>query len=129
MRKIILSLAVFIAFSSFAQDTITKSDLISAAKLFDLSFTQKEIDTMYDGVKENLGNYKLMHKLSLNNNVPLSLWQNPVLPGMRFAEKQEPINWNIPNNISVPKDKNELAYYSVLQLAALIKNKRIVTYI
>ena len=125
MRKIILSLAVFIAFSSFAQDTITKSDLISAAKLFDLSFTQKEIDTMYDGVKENLGNYKLMHKLSLNNNVPLSLWQNPVLPGMRFAEKQEPINWNIPNNISVPKDKNELAYYSVLQLAALIKNKRI----
>ena len=125
MRKAILSLAVFITFSLFAQDSITKSDLISAAKLFDLSFTQKEIDTMYDGVKENLGNYKLMHKLSLNNNVPLSLWQNPVLPGMKFTEKQEPINWNIPNNISLPKDKNELAYYSVLQLASLIKNKKI----
>ena len=125
MRKAILSLAVFITFSLFAQDSITKSDLISAAKLFDLSFTQKEIDTMYDGVKENLGNYKLMHKLSLNINVPLSLWQNPVLPGMKFAEKQEPINWNIPNNVSLPKDKNELAYYSVLQLASLIKNKKI----
>jgi len=125
MRKAILSLVVFITLTSFAQDSITKSDLISAAKLFDLSFTQKEIDTMYDGVKENLGNYQLMHKLTLNNNVPLSLWQNPVLPGMKFAEKQEPINWNIPNNVSVPKDKNELAYYSVLQLAALIKNKKI----
>src|ERR1035437_10310752 len=101
MRKILLSFFVLIALSSFAQDSITKSDLSAAAKLFDLSFTQKEIDTMYDGVKENLGNYKLMHKLSLNNNVPLSLWQNPVLPGMKFAEKQEPINWNIPNNVSL----------------------------
>ncbi len=125
MRKALLSLVVFITFSSFAQDSITKTDLMSAAKLFDLSFTQKEIDSMYDGVKENVGNYQRMHKLSLNNNVPLSLWQSPVLPGMKFAEKQEPINWNIPNNVSLPKDKNELAYYSVLQLAALIKNKKI----
>ncbi|OIR04981.1 glutamyl-tRNA(Gln) amidotransferase subunit A [mine drainage metagenome] len=125
MRKILLPLFVFVALSSFAQDTISKTDLISASKLFDLSFTQKEIDTMYDAVKDNTENYKLMHKLSLNNNVPLSLWQNPVLPGMKFPEKQEPVNWNIPNNISLPKDKNELAYYSVLQLASLIKNKKI----
>ena len=125
MRKALLSLVVFITLSSFAQDSITKTDLMSAAKLFDLSFTQKEIDSMYDGVKENVGNYQRMHKLSLNNSVPLSLWQSPVLPGMKFAEKQEPNNWNIPNNVSVPKDKNELAYYSVLQLAALIKNKKI----
>ncbi|HEX3024340.1 MAG TPA: amidase [Chitinophagaceae bacterium] len=125
MRKILLPLFAFIASSSLAQDTISKTDLISASKLFDLSFTQKEIDTMYDAVKDNVENYKLMHKLSLNNNVPLSLWQNPVLPGMKFSEKQEPVNWNIPNNISLPKDKNELAYYSVLQLASLIKNKKI----
>ena len=125
MRKALLSLVVFITIASFAQDSITKTDLMSAAKLFDLSFTQKEIDSMYDGVKENVGNYQRMHKLSLNNNVPLSLWQSPVLPGMKFAEKQEPVNWNIPNNVSVPKDKNELAYYSVLQLASLIKNRKI----
>lgn len=125
MRKILLPLFAFIALSSFAQDTISKTDLISASKLFDLSFTQKEIDTMYDAVKDNVDNYKLMHKLSLNNSVPLSLWQNPVLPGMKFSEKQETINWNIPNNILLPKDKNELAYYSVLQLASLIKNKKI----
>ena len=125
MRKALLSLVVFITIASFAQDSITKTDLMSAAKLFDLSFTQKEIDSMYDGVKENVGNYQRMHKLSLNNNVPLSLWQSPVLPGMKFAEKQESVNWNIPNNVSVPKDKNELAYFSVLQLASLIKNRKI----
>ena len=125
MRKLILPFFFIIATNATAQDTINKSDLISASKLFDLSFTQKEIDTMYDGVKENAENYKLMHKLSLDNSVPLSLWQSPVLPGMKFAEKQESINWIIPNNINLPKNKNELAYYSVLQLASLIKNKKI----
>lgn len=80
---------------------------------------------MYQGVRENNEGYKLMHKLSLNNNVPLSLWQSPVLPGMKFNEKQDPIHWNIPANVQLPKNKNELAFYSVLQLASLIKNKKI----
>lgn len=125
MKKILLPLILLFSVSAFTQDTLTKSDLLSAARIFDLSFTQKEIDTMYEGVKENNEDYKLMHKLSLNNNVPLSLWQSPLLPGMKFNEKQDPINWNIPTNVSLPKDKNELAFYSVLQLASLIKNKKI----
>lgn len=109
----------------FAQDTLTTKDILSAAKLLDLTFTQKEVDTMYDGVKENLMGYKLMHKQSLNNNIPMSMWQSPVLPGMKFNERQDPINWNIPKNISVPANKNDLAFYNILQLASLIKNKKI----
>lgn len=109
----------------FAQDTLTTKDILSAAKLLDLTFTQKEVDTMYDGVKENLMGYKLMHKQSLNNNIPMSMWQSPVLPGMKFNERQDPINWNIPKNVSVPANKNDLAFYNILQLASLIKNKKI----
>jgi Asp-tRNA(Asn)/Glu-tRNA(Gln) amidotransferase A subunit family amidase len=125
MKKILSPLILLFSVSAFTQDTLTKSDLLSAARIFDITFTQKEIDTMYEGVKENNEDYKLMHKLSLNNNVPLSLWQSPVLPGMKFNEKQDPVNWNIPANVPLPKDKNELAFYSVLQLASLIKNKKI----
>jgi Asp-tRNA(Asn)/Glu-tRNA(Gln) amidotransferase A subunit family amidase len=125
MRKAFFFLAVLCGLSSFAQDTITTKDIQSAAKLFDLSFTQKEIDTMYDGVKENMLGYRNMHKQTLNNNVPMSLWQSPVLPGMVFNGKQEPVKWNISNKVSLPADKNELAYYSILQLASLVKNKKI----
>lgn len=125
MRKIILFFAAFCATAAFAQDTITTKDIQSAAKLLDLGFTQKEVDTMYSGVKENLGVYQLMHKQSLNNKVPMSLWQSPVLPGMKFTEKQEKINWNIPENISLPQNRNELAFYNILQLASLIKSKKI----
>ena len=112
-------------FLSVAQDTITKADIHVAQKFVDVEFTQVEIDSMYDAVRGNINDIKKMHKLSLNNNVPMSLWQNPILPGMQFSTKQEPINWNIPAGIALPKNENELAFYSILQLASLVKNKKI----
>lgn len=125
MRKLIVVLLLACGLKVMAQDTLSKQDIHSAARLLDLQFTQKEIDTMYEGVKENLLLYQMMHKQSLNNNVPMSLWQSPVLPGMKFNEKQDPINWNIPSNVSVPANQNDLAFYSIPQLASLIKNKKI----
>ena len=126
MRKsLLLLLAVCAGIAAVAQDSISKQDITSAARLMDLSFTQKETDTMYDGVKDNYENYILMHKLTLNNNVPMSLWQSPVLPGMKLPSQQQPVHWNIPANVQVPANKNDLAFYSLLQLASLIKNKKI----
>jgi hypothetical protein len=125
MKKMMIVFAVLTGFSVTAQDSIRVTDLKSAAKLIDLNYTQKELDTMYAGVMENFENYRLMHKEHLDNSVPMSLWQNPVLPGMQFNLKQQPIDWNIPSNINLPKNKNDLAYYSVLELASLIKNKKI----
>lgn len=125
MKKIMIAFAVFTYLSSAAQDSIRVTDFKSAAKIMDLSYTQNELDTMYAGVMENFENYRLMHKEHLDNSVPMSLWQNPVLPGMHFNTKQQPIDWNIPTNINLPKNKNDLAFYSVLELASLIKNKKI----
>jgi Asp-tRNA(Asn)/Glu-tRNA(Gln) amidotransferase A subunit family amidase len=55
----------------------------------------------------------------------MTLWQSPVLPGMQFNSKQLPVQWNIPANVALPKNKADLAFYSILQLASLIKNKKI----
>ncbi len=125
MRLFLLA-TLFICISANAQDTtLNKSDLVGTAKVFDLSFTQKEIDTLYSDVVDNLGDFKAMHKLSLNNSVPLSLWQTPVLPGMKLNKKQNVIKWNTPTKVSLPKNKNDLAFYSIDQLAALIQSKQI----
>ncbi len=125
MKKVAIVLAMIFSIAVSAQDTLSKKDIPAAARLLDLSFTQKEMDTMYEGVKENLEGYRMMHKQTLNNNVPMSLWQSPVLPGMHFNEKQEKINWNISSNLQMPQNINELAFYNILQLASLIKNKKI----
>ncbi len=125
MQKTLFFLALFLCLKSAGQDSMRVADLNSAAKIMDLQFSQKELDTMYAGVMENFENYRLMHKQHLDNSVPMSLWQNPVLPGMTFETKQRPIAWNISKNISLPQNKESLAFYSLCELSALIKSKKI----
>ena len=126
MRNILTCLLLSLSVFTFAQDaSIQKKDLESSIKLYDLSFSTQEIDTLYSDVIDNLVNYKALHSFSLPNSVPLSLWQSPVLPGMHFNEKQNPISWKLDNTISLPTNKNDLAFYSIEQLASLIKNKKI----
>ncbi len=118
----LLSIGLFVS----AQDsTIQKTDLISSAKLYDISFTTKEIDTLYSDVIDNLANYKAMHRLPLANSVPLSMWQTPVLPGMHFNTVQKTIAWKLDNTVQLPTNKNDLAFYTLEQLASLIKYKKI----
>lgn len=126
MKNLIVLLFAFSSVSLFGQDSsIQKTDLISTSKVFDLSFSQKEIDTLFSDVQDNLNNYKAMHRIPLNNNIPLSLWQSPVLPGMKFNRVQRLVQWNLNQKVSLPANKNELAFYSIEQLAYLIKNKKI----
>jgi Asp-tRNA(Asn)/Glu-tRNA(Gln) amidotransferase A subunit family amidase len=66
-----------------------------------------------------------MHRLPLANSVPLSMWQTPVVPGMHFNTVQKPIPWKLDNTVQLPTNKNDLAFYTLEQLASLIKNKKI----
>lgn len=126
MKKMLLGFLLLASSTIMAQDRpITKADLLSSAKILDLQFTEPEIDSLYNDVLDNVANYKAMHKLSLNNSTPLSLWHSAILPSMKFNKVQKPILWDAVVNVKLPADKNELAFYSVEQLAYLIKNKKI----
>ncbi len=126
MKKMLLGFLLLASSTIMAQDRpISKADLLSSAKLLDLQFTEPEIDSLYNDVLDNVANYKAMHTLSLNNSTPLSLWHSAILPGMKFNKVQKPILWDAAVNVKLPANKNELAFYSVEQLAYLIKNKKI----
>ena len=119
--------AMLLCFSAVAQTTspTTKTaDMAAAARIFDLEFTQQELDSMYEGIQENLANYRLMHKQKLSNSVPMSLWQSPLLPGMRIDTEKDNIRWKLPKT-PLPENINDLAFYNVSQLAYLIRNKKI----
>jgi Asp-tRNA(Asn)/Glu-tRNA(Gln) amidotransferase A subunit family amidase len=102
----------------------TRNDLESAARIFDLQFTPQELDTLYSDVVDNVANYKAMHRLSLPNQVPLSLWQNPVLPGMQLNKIQKPILWP-EEKVKRPAQLKDLAFYSVGQLGYLLKTRQV----
>lgn len=115
---------LFLAKNVFSQDTLSKKDFVTGEKFLGLNFTEREIDSMYGSVKNTNGEIKKMHNYHLDNSVPMTLVQSPVLPGMKFNMVQNPVKWNLPV-INLPKNKNEIAFYSILQLASLIKNKKI----
>lgn len=128
MRKsFFFLLTCFLSLTIAAQqkDTISKEDLKIAAKVIGLDFTEPERDSMMRDVRDNYTEYVRMRSLPLNNNVPMSLWQSPVLPGMQFETKQLPVIWNVPVNVNMPINKADLAFYNILQLASLIKNNKI----
>ena len=125
MRYLILSFLLCNGPGVFAQDTLTLKDIPAAERVIGLQFNSAKRDSLFSNLKGNLKEYRDMRKYKLENSVPLSTWQSPVLPGMQFNRKQNPVKWDIHSNIDLPVNRNELAYYSILQLASLIKNRKI----
>lgn len=117
----------FILFSNFAfsQDSITVTDIRSAEKIIRVHFTAAKEDSLLGQVQERAKAYDKMHHLSLANSVPMTMFESPLLPGMKLNKKQLPVQFKIPSGVTVPANKEALAFYSIPQLASLIKNKKI----
>lgn len=67
--------------------------------------------------------YKGLHRTLPANDIPYPFAFNPA--ASKIATKKEKISWNIPLRTELPANKNELAFYSLPQLASLIVNKKI----
>jgi Asp-tRNA(Asn)/Glu-tRNA(Gln) amidotransferase A subunit family amidase len=122
-------LAGLFLLSSAALSAQTRQDSIqfiqNMVKYYDLDFTNAEADSMLDDVRDNISLYKGLHKTLPTNDIPFPFAFNPLPIGATIPMNQQKIIWNIPNNVKLPANKNELAFYSIMQLASLIKNKKI----
>ena len=107
------------------QKKITTQDLQGASAIFDLQMSQNELDTLLSDVQDNLSVIQSLHTQKLPNHVPLSMWQNPVVPGSKALSPQRKMVWSSYPSISLPKKKSDLAFYSISQLASLIKSRKI----
>jgi Asp-tRNA(Asn)/Glu-tRNA(Gln) amidotransferase A subunit family amidase len=126
MKKIVCCLIALLSLKAFSQ---THSDTIKllqqAAGLYDLDFTQAEADSMIDNISFFKSIYVQMHKHLPKNDLRYPFAFNPAPIGFKIPSHQQKIVWNIPANVQMPKNKNDLAFYSIMQLASLIKNKKI----
>ncbi len=92
---------------------------------YDLNFTQAERDSLFSGLQNYQKSFEAIHQFKLNNNIPMSLVFDPIPVGMQLETQQKPIDWGLPKEISLPSNKEELAFYPVYKLAVLIKSKKI----
>jgi hypothetical protein len=66
-----------------------------------------------------------MREEMLSNDLPYSLIYTPPINPERIPTQQLKIDWDLDQTISLPKNRNDLAFYPVHHLSALIKEKKI----
>ena len=126
MRSLLFSLFLcnsVIVFSQSKNDTIQL--IRNTVKLYDLDFTEAEADSMIENLDYNLQLYKGMHKTLPSNDIPFPFAFNPVPFGMNVQRTPQTVSLPIRMDMQLPKNINDLAFYSIPELAGLIKTKKI----
>ena len=110
---------------SSSKNDFSKKDVKRSQKIIGLDFDKKYIDTLYPYLQRNKEGFDSLRKYTLDYDMVPAVRFDP-LP-MNFTPKPQSgfPEWEIPNNIDVPENKADLAFYSIPQLASLIKNKKI----
>ena len=108
-----------------AQDSLKADDIISAQKLIVLEFDAAERDSMLDELQDHLNNYNSIREIPIGNTVPPALWFNPLPPGFEPETEQRPLKWGPMNDVRLPENREDLAFYSIRQLAELIRTRTI----
>lgn len=104
---------------------ITKENISNAERIIGLQFTDAERDSMLISLDEQLKNYENIRKVELANSVPPAIIFNPIPVGFVFPKEQQAIKFSDYSYFKMPSDKNDLAFYTIGELAELIKTKQI----
>jgi len=119
-----MALGAFVT-KSLENEAITIDIVKKAEKIIGLEFTQSEADSMLAKLTTTRKNFEENRKVELKNEIAPALVFNPLPQGFELEKGASYFKASSIAKISLPKDKNELAFYSVRQLAALIQSKQI----
>ncbi|HPJ45898.1 MAG TPA: amidase [Tenuifilaceae bacterium] len=102
-----------------------ESKVKAAETLFALNFTHSERDSLMEGIEENIEKYKSIHSFQLTNDVAPALIFSPVPLSYAAPDAEISTDFNLPANVNLPENREELCFYSVAELSVLIKNRKI----
>lgn len=104
---------------------VTKEMVTEAAEVAGLQFDDAQKEMMLRNLDGFLRSYEAIHNLHLDNSVYPALVFDPVLPGMKFRMTQRPMRMSVIPAPPVPKNVEDVAFYSVRQLGDLIRTRKI----
>ena len=106
-------------------NAITRDTILDAEKVIGLDFSNAKIDMMLPGLNSQLKDYDLIRKFPLPNSVPSAMLFNPIPVGMKFETRRKKFKMSSPGKVKLPENPDDLAFYSIGQLAALIKSRQL----
>src|SRR6056297_1028220 len=101
---------------------VDKETIGNAEKVIGMHFDDAESDSLLENVNNFLENYEKNRQVDIKNSVAPAVKFNPVPGWMIIQKEQSKINWELPENVSLPENKSHLAFYSVPELASLIRS-------
>src|SRR6185312_2994628 len=104
---------------------ITRDMVIDAQKMIGLDFPDSKIDLMQPDLEEQRETFERLRKFPLSNAVPSAMLFNPIPVGMKFETARKKFKMSPTGKVKLPENLNDLAFYSVEELATLIKSRRI----
>ncbi|UEG53575.1 amidase [Mucilaginibacter daejeonensis] len=106
-------------------EPLTVGAVQEAGKVIGQSFSNAEADSMINMLQQFRTSYDALHKLNMPNSVVPAMQFNPLPVG--FVQPDSKNAFKLPQQeaVKLPADKDELAFYSIRQLAYLIKTRQI----
>jgi len=106
-------------------EKITPAMVNGAQELMGLNFTDAQIDSTLDELTDLRKGYETIRKVNLTNDIPPAITFNPVPVGFVFEKERQPFKLPKAANVTLPANREELAFYTIPQLAELIRTKKI----
>jgi Asp-tRNA(Asn)/Glu-tRNA(Gln) amidotransferase A subunit family amidase len=121
VRAFLNILAILISVTVAAQDQYPTKGI---EPFYNLSLTDAERDSLKGNLESLQKDLQALHKYKMDNSVAMSLKFDPRPRGFK-EEKATPGEWTLPKDVTMPANKEELAFYPVYKLAVLIRNKKV----
>jgi Asp-tRNA(Asn)/Glu-tRNA(Gln) amidotransferase A subunit family amidase len=106
-------------------DYITAHSIEAAEDILDLDFSDSQIQMLVPSLKEQLRGLTALRKVPLSNSVPPALLFNPIPTGIHLDTQRKKFKMSSPGKVTLPSNPEDLAFYSVGQLAALIRTRQL----
>jgi len=106
---------------------VTRQMIDNAAAVADVHIADEYKDMMLEGLNSYTEGFEAIYALHIKNEVAPAVIFDPVLPGMKFETERRPMKISAaPSAVaSAPKNIEDIAFYSVRQLAELVRTKKV----
>ncbi|MEJ2193673.1 MAG: amidase [Ignavibacteriaceae bacterium] len=125
MSAVIGIILVVLVIGLSDQHEISIDEIQSAEKIVRIKFSEAERDSMVDNLIANISSYRSIRNFELKNSVVSSLIFNPLPTSFEFNSIQEPQVFSDYSGTKLPENMDDLAYYSIGQLAELLRTQQI----
>src|SRR5215831_10514258 len=105
---------------------VTRQMIDSASFIADVPIADEYKDMMLESLNDYPKNFDAIYGLHIKNQVAPAVIFDPVVPGMKLETARHPLRISAaPATASAPKNLEDVAFYSVRQLAELVRTKKV----